>query len=252
MVARTREQRLRRYGLFRHLAMLVLVSLFLTLLLVLVTAQGISARDHSALTTLQRSVPQEVVPTNTPLPTDTPVPPTATPVPPTATAQPPTATPTIAQSATNTPAVANTPANNGNGGGAGSPTSPQSTKVVLSQPTVSNGSSDPLQGLSPSNFGTNGLLVATTLGCIVGLLGIVIGGIAFYKLVQSGYGPFLRALALGNRRNQSHRSRRRRNRSVSGRSSYNDDFARDISSPEPRRTNLGEYSGSSGNRGRRR
>jgi hypothetical protein len=246
MVARTREQRQRRYGLARHLAMLVLVSLFLTLLLVLVTAQGISARDHSALTSLQRSVPQEV----TPLPTNTPPPNTPTDVP-TATAQPPTATPTIAQSATDTPAVANTPANNGNGGGAGSPTSPQSTEVVLSQPTVSNGSSDPLQGLSPSDFGTNGLLVATTLGCIVGLLGIAIGGIAFYKLVQSGYGPFLRALALGNRRNQTSRSRRRRNLTVSGRSTYNDDFARDLSSPEPRRTNPGEYSGSSGNRGRR-
>jgi pullulanase/glycogen debranching enzyme len=37
--------------------------------------------------------PVQVLPTATPAPTDTPVPPTATPVPPTATAQPPTATP---------------------------------------------------------------------------------------------------------------------------------------------------------------
>jgi hypothetical protein len=252
MVARTREQRQRRHGLIRHLAMLVLISLFLTLLLVLVTAQGISARDHSALTPLERSVPQEVVPTNTlPVPTNTPIPDTPTVVP-TATADLPTATPTIAQSATDTPAVANTPSGNGGGAADPGPTSPQSTEVVLSQPTVSSGSSNPLQGLSPSNFGTNGLLVATTLGCIVGLLGIAVGGIALYKLVQSGYGPFLRALALGNRRNKTDRSRRRRNLSVSGRSSYNDDFAGDLSSPEPRRTNLGEYSGSSGNRGRRR
>jgi hypothetical protein len=250
MVARTREQRRqRRYGLVRHLAMLVLVSLFLTVLLVLVTAQGITARDYAASSTLQRSVPQEVTPT-TPLPTDTPAPNTPTVVP-TATAEPATATPTIAQSATNTPAVANTPSGNGGGAADPGPTNPQSTEVVLSQPTVSNGSSYPLQGLSPSDFGTNGLLVATTLGCIVGLLGIVIGGIALYKLVQSGYGPFLRALALGNRRNKTDRSRRRRNLPVSGRSSYNDDFARDLSSPQPRRTNLGEYSGSSGNRGRR-
>jgi hypothetical protein len=247
MVARTREQRRqRRYGLVRHLAMLVLVSLFLTVLLVLVTAQGISARDHAATSTLQRLVPQEV----TPLPTDTPAPNTPTDVP-TATAAPATATPTIAQSATDTPVAANTPSGNGGGAADPGPTSPQSTEVVLSQPTVSNGSSNPLQGLSPSNFGTNGLLVATTLGCIVGLLGIAIGGIALYKLVQSGYGPFLRALVLGNRRNKTNRSRRRRNLPVSGRSSYNDDVARDLSSPEPRRTSLGEYSGSSGNRGRR-
>jgi hypothetical protein len=249
MVARTREQRQRRYGLVRHLAMLVLVSLFLTVLLVLVTAQSISARDHSASSTLQRAVPQA---TGTPpLPTDTPVPNTPTVVP-TATAEP--ATPTIAQSATDTPAVANTPSGNGGGAADPGPTSPQSTKVVLSQPTVSNGSSNPLQGLSPSNFGTNGLLVATTLGCIVGLLGIAIGGIALYVLVQSGYGPFLRALALGNRHSKTDRSRRRRNLRklpVSGRSSYNDDFAGDLSSPPPRRTNPGEYSGSSGNRGRR-
>ena len=249
MVARTREQRQRRYGLVRHLAMLVLVSLFLTVLLVLVTAQGISARDHTASSTLQRSVPQEVTST-TPLPTDTPVPNTPTVVP-TATALA-TATPTTAQSATDTPVVANTPSGNGGGAADPGPTNPQSTKVVLSQPTVNNGSSNPLQGLSPSNFGTNGLLVATTLGCIVGLLGIAIGGIALYKLVQSGYGPFLRALALGNRRSKTDRSRRRRKLPVSGRSSYNDDFAGDLSSPESRRTNLGEYSGSSGNRGRRR
>jgi hypothetical protein len=250
MVARTREQRRqRRYGLVRHLAMLVLVSLFLTVLLVLVTAQGITARDYAASSTLQRSVPQEVTPT-TPLPTDTPVPNTPTVVP-TATALA-TATPTIAQSATDTPAVANTPSGNGGGAADPGPTNPQSTEVVLSQPTVSNGSSNPLQGLSPSDFGTNGLLVATTLGCIVGLLGIAIGGIALYKLVQSGYGPFLRALVLGNRRNRTDRSRRRRNLPVSGRSSYTDDFGKDLSPPEPRRMTQGEYSGSSGNRGRRR
>lgn len=250
MVARTREQRRqRRYGLVRHLAMLALVSLFLTVLLVLVTAQGISAREHAASSTLQRAAPQQTV--TPPLPTDTPVPDTPTVVP-TATAALATATPTIAQSATDTPVAANTPSGNGGGTADPGPTNPQSTEVVLSQPTVSNGSSNPLQGLSPSNFGTNGLLVATTLGCIIGLLGIVIGGIALYKLVQSGYGPFLRALALGNRRNRTDRSHRRRNLPVSGRSSYNDDFARDLSSPEPRRTNHGEYSGSSGSRGRRR
>jgi hypothetical protein len=32
---------------------------------------------------------------------------------------------------------------------------------------------------------------------VVGLLGIAVGAIALYALVQNGYGPFLRALALG-------------------------------------------------------
>src|SRR5215469_3461637 len=136
MVARTRKQRQRSYGLVGHLAMLMLVSLFLTLLLLLVTAQGISARDQSALTTLQRNIPQEatpIPPTNTPLPTDTP-----TPLPPTSTPVPVgTETPTTAVSATNTPVVANTATTSGNGGGPG-PTSPQSTEVGLSQPTVSS------------------------------------------------------------------------------------------------------------------
>jgi hypothetical protein len=106
--------------------------------------------------------------------------------------------------------------------------------------------------LSPANFGTNGLLVATTLGCIIGLLGIVVGGTALYKLVQSGYGPFLIALALGNRRSLAGRSRRRRSQAVSGRSSFNDGFAGDLSSPDPRQTNRGEFSSSSSsNRGSR-
>jgi hypothetical protein len=100
--------------------------------------------------------------------------------------------------------VDNSGSNGGGGGVINGPTGPQQTEVALSQPTVEGGSS-PLGGLSTSSFGANGLLIATTLGCVVAVLGITVGAIAFYVLVQNGYGPFLRALALGT----SNRKRRR-------------------------------------------
>jgi hypothetical protein len=113
----------------------------------------------------------------------------------------PTATSRATAAATATATSIPTATSAGNGGGAtggitNGPTGPQQTEVALSQPTV-NSSSSPLGGLSPSSFGTNGLLIATTLGCVVAVLGIAVGAIAFYALVQNGYGPFLRALALG-------------------------------------------------------
>jgi hypothetical protein len=248
MVARTREQEQRRYSWVQRLAMLVLVSLFLAFLLLLGTAQDISARNHSATSALLRSAPQDTITPS--LPTDTPVLNTPTEVPTSTATVPAAATPTAVVGGTDTPVVANTPADSGGGAADPGPTGPQATKVVLSQPTVSNGSGGPLGGLSPSNFGTNGLLVATTLGCVVALLGIAIGGIALYVLVQGGYGPFLRALAQGNRRGKD-RTGRWRDPSKSGRSSYNDDYVRDLSPPNPRRTRLGEYSSGSGDRSRR-
>jgi hypothetical protein len=109
------------------------------------------------------------------------------------------------------PPTATSVVNGGNGGGGGvinGPTGPQQTEVALSQPTVEGGSS-PLGGLATSSFGANGLLIATTLGCVVAVLGIAVGAIAFYALVQNGYGPFLRALALGT-------GERRRRKSATG------------------------------------
>jgi hypothetical protein len=128
----------------------------------------------------------------------------------------PTLTPTVETTPTDAPtatavATATAPSiptatsvgNGGNGGNGaaggttnGPTTGPQQTEVALSQPTVEGGSS-PLGGISSSTFGANGLLIATTLGCVVAVLGIAVGAIAFYALVQNGYGPFLRALALG-------------------------------------------------------
>ena len=127
-------------------------------------------------------------------PTDTPTVDTTPSVAPTATSMP-----TAAATATATSIPTATSVGNGGGAPGGvtnGPTGPQQTEVALSQPTV-NSSSSPLGGLSTSSFGANGLLIATTLGCVVALLGIAVGAIAFYALVQNGYGPFLRALALG-------------------------------------------------------
>jgi hypothetical protein len=76
---------------------------------------------------------------------------------------------------------------------------PQPTKVVFTQPTAGAGGGGPLGGFSPTTFGSNGLLLATTSSCIVSLLGLIIAAIALSVLLRGGYGPFLRALLHGRR-----------------------------------------------------
>jgi hypothetical protein len=71
--------------------------------------------------------------------------------------------------------------------------------VVLSQPTFGSGGDGSAQGFSPAAFGSNGLLFATTLSCVVALLGLVVAIVALRILVRDGYGPFLRALLRGKR-----------------------------------------------------
>lgn len=141
-------------------------------------------------------------------PAITAVPPTKMP---TATAtspsQKPTATRTIGPTATGAAGATATPAGTGGGGGGDGSgggggfqgSGPQPTRVVLAQPTAGAGGDAGLQGLSPAAFGSNGLLVATTLSCVIGILGLVIAFIALSVLLRNGYGPFLRALLLGKR-----------------------------------------------------
>jgi hypothetical protein len=143
---------------------------------------------------------QVAPPTNTPIgppaPTDTPLPkPTATVgAAPSATTAPRRRTPTP-------PPAGNGGGGNNGGGTGGSPDSsgPQPTKVVLAQPTVGVDGNSGDQGFTSSVFGSNGLLIATSLSCIVALLGLVTAGIAISVLVQKGYGPFLRGLWYGKR-----------------------------------------------------
>src|SRR5579859_5830111 len=125
------------------------------------------------------------------------LPPTATP-----TATPTgAATPTPGASPTATATATATTAPNGGGGegGGGGPAGPNVTRVVYSQATVGTNDNSPLQGITPSAFGSNGLLLASTLSCVVAILGVIIAAIALLVLVRGGYGPFLKALLGGKR-----------------------------------------------------
>jgi len=78
-------------------------------------------------------------------------------------------------------------------------TGPQPTKVVFAQPTVGAGASGAGGVLDPAAFGSNGLLLAASMSCVVAILGLIIVVVALYVLLHGGYGPFLRALLLGKR-----------------------------------------------------
>jgi hypothetical protein len=78
-------------------------------------------------------------------------------------------------------------------------TGPQPTKVVFAQPTVGAGADGAGGVLDPAAFGSNGLLLAASLSCMVAILGLVIAVVALYALLHGGYGPFLRTLLLGKR-----------------------------------------------------
>ena len=144
----------------------------------------------------------------TPTPCPTPPCPIDTPTN-TATATPTTGTvtpsATVTATATTAPiATATTAPGGGGGGGGGNPndsgsSAGQPTKVVLAQPTYAGGDSGPLQGISPAAFGSNGLLFATTMSCVVALLGLIVVAVAMRVLLRGGYGPFMRALLLGKR-----------------------------------------------------
>jgi hypothetical protein len=78
-------------------------------------------------------------------------------------------------------------------------TGPQPTKVVFAQPTVGAGANGVGGVLDPAAFGSNGLLLAASMSCVVAILGLIIAVVALYVLLHGGYGPFLRALLLGKR-----------------------------------------------------
>lgn len=57
-----------------------------------------------------------------------------------------------------------------------------------------------MAGFSPADMSSNGLFVFTTLGCVMGLLGLLAVLVTWVTLVSDGWGPVLKALILGNRR----------------------------------------------------
>lgn len=187
----------RRAGARGRLLALALATFWLMLLAVL-GAHSVSANP------LQQAIAAD---TTTPTNTDTPTnPPTATNTPHTRPNTPtPTdsTTPTVGGTATTEPTATTAPSGGGGGGNVNDPGSgsSQSTKVVLAQPTYGGGSDSSGAGFSVAAVGSNGLLFASVISCIVGILGIVVAVIAIQILRRDGYGPFLRALLLGKRAN---------------------------------------------------
>ena len=207
--------RLQRTGTSRSRARgkvvaVLLATVWLTLLTILGAHSMFQVPSASANSLIGPHValPLDCLPTVTvtPLPTCSP---TATPT--TQTTKTPTVTPTSTGSATPSASVTITAtdaptATTGSVGG-GDPNdlgsgSGQATKVVLAQPTYGASSDSSGQGISVASFGSNGLLFASLMSCIVGILGIVVAVIAVRILRRDGYGPFLRALLLGKRANR--------------------------------------------------
>lgn len=185
----------------RTLPPLLIAVLWLVMLLFACGGvQVASAFSHTA-SNPSAPTPPATTPTSTSDPS-----PTATSTP--TKGPPPTRTPpsgTVTPSTTTTPTgtailpTATAPQSGGGNNGGGGPIGPQPTKVVFTQPTAAAGANGPLQGLASGTFASNGLLLATTSGCIVALLGVIIAAIALMVLLRGGYGPFLRVLLLDKR-----------------------------------------------------
>ncbi len=142
--------------------------------------------------------PATACPTPSDTPTNTPTAATATSTisataTPTGTGSTPTVTATDTPTATGGQTGGGYTSDGNQNGGA------QPTKVVLAQPTVSSGSDSPLGSLSPGAISSNGLLLATSLSCVVAILGLIVAVIAMSRLINGGYGPFLKVLVLGKR-----------------------------------------------------
>lgn len=191
---------------------LILTAAALWLALTVLVVAGIQPAAASSRLAANPAIAQDAGTPTTPTAAPTQAPPTATdtPVP----ADTPTDTPVPTDTPTDTPAPVDNGGGAGGGGGGGGGGSggggdasggssttagPEVTRVVLSQPTVAVGNDNAVPGLAGATFGSNGLLLATTMSCVVGLLGLTVAGIALVVLMRKGYGPFLRALLRGKR-----------------------------------------------------
>ena len=74
----------------------------------------------------------------------------------------------------------------------------------------------PWSGFSPSDLDSNGLTIFATLGCILGLIGLLALTIAWITLMSDGWGPMLKAVLLGNRRGKRRFNRQARAKGASG------------------------------------
>jgi hypothetical protein len=71
---------------------------------------------------------------------------------------------------------------------------------VFSQPTLGATSGSGPAGVSPDNLASYGLVVFTTLGCILGVVGLIAVAFTGLTLSSDGWGPLIKAVLLGNRR----------------------------------------------------
>jgi hypothetical protein len=119
---------------------------------------------------------------------------------------------------------------------------PEPTSGAFSQPTV--GVSTPVAPATNPALGSSGLAIATVLGCVTGVLGLLLGSIALTVLLRGGYGPFLRTLLPGAKRRMA-RARAagraggrspRPSGNYSGRGREPSRDRRDGAGPPPRRT----------------
>jgi len=187
---------------------------------ILVLAAALGLLIFACIAVIQLAPPGDVhaarlvneAPLDDPTATNTPAsgPPTATPTATHTFRRTPTPTSTAAQTVTPGATATSTPAATGGGGGGGGVpndggdnSGPQPTKVVLSQPTIGAVDNGPLGGLDTTSNGANGVWIASLFGCFSAILGILVAAIALSVLVRGGYGPFLRALALGSRANRN-------------------------------------------------
>ena len=196
-------QSLPRRSRARRRALLALVGAWMLLLALAVGAQQLAlaspGSNTSRLFPLATTSPTNTPPGTTPTPTHgTKATPTNTVgVTPSPTSPGGSPTPTVTPTSPPTGGGGNGNGS-GNGGGVTGPGGPDATKVALAQPTIGIDNSGG-GGITPSSLGSQGMLIATGLSCITALLGIIIAVVALLTLLQGGYGPFLRALALGKR-----------------------------------------------------
>ena len=178
-----------KHGRMRRALVLLVAGVWLALagLALSGAAMGVSAAPFSALATNTPTATPTTPPASPSASSTSTGTPTSIASPSATATRPPRSTPTTAPTA-----VPPTPTSAGDIG-------PQPTKVVSQLPSADGGGGGPLGGLSAGAVGSNGLLLATTSSCIVGLLGLLIAAIALVVLLRGGYGPFLKALLRGKR-----------------------------------------------------
>lgn len=73
-------------------------------------------------------------------------------------------------------------------------TTATSTPTAIPQPS---GAIGPSTIVAPAGPSAAGIIVATTMGCVMGIGGITLASMTLSRLLRGGYGPFLRTIVFG-------------------------------------------------------